>query len=44
MDAYTSKPIRTNELFATIERLLGKRQEAGASNEVETQEKLTPPG
>jgi len=43
MDAYISKPIRTNELFATIERLLGKGQEPGASHRVETQEKLTHP-
>ncbi len=27
MDAYISKPIRTNELFATIERVLGKAGE-----------------
>jgi two-component system, sensor histidine kinase and response regulator len=38
MDAYISKPIRTNELFATIEKVL---DEAGASNAVEAQEKLT---
>jgi two-component system, sensor histidine kinase and response regulator len=41
MDAYISKPIRTNELFATIEGLLGKGKETHTSNEVETQEKLT---
>jgi len=29
MDAFISKPIRTNELFLTIERLLGKSNEAG---------------
>jgi CheY-like chemotaxis protein len=29
MDAFISKPIRTNELFATIEKLLGKSNEAG---------------
>jgi CheY-like chemotaxis protein len=40
MDAYISKPIRTIELFATIERLLGKSNEAGASDDGETQEKL----
>jgi two-component system, sensor histidine kinase and response regulator len=28
MDAYVSKPIRTNELFATIERMLGTYREA----------------
>ena len=44
MDAYISKPIRTNELFATMERLLGKNKDAGASNEVEMKEKLTHPG
>jgi len=40
MDGYVSKPIRTNELFATIERVLGKNIEAGASDGVETSEKL----
>jgi two-component system, sensor histidine kinase and response regulator len=25
MDAYISKPVRTNEMFATIERVLGER-------------------
>jgi CheY-like chemotaxis protein len=40
MDAYVSKPIRTNELFATIERLLGKSAEA-VPNSVNTQEKLS---
>ena len=39
MDAYISKPIRTDELFATIERLLGKNKEAGASNGNEPQQK-----
>ncbi|PYU30389.1 MAG: diguanylate cyclase [Acidobacteria bacterium] len=34
MDAYITKPIRTHELFATIERLLGNSKEAGASNEL----------
>ena len=43
MDAYISKPIRTNELFATIERLLGNSHEFGATDEAETQEKLTHP-
>lgn len=37
MDAYISKPIRTIELFATIERLLGKSNEARASDEGENQ-------
>jgi CheY-like chemotaxis protein len=44
MDAYISKPIRTNELFATIEKFLGNSEEAGASDELESQEKLTPRG
>jgi PAS domain S-box-containing protein len=43
MDAYISKPIRTNELFATIERVLGNGSEAGAIDEAETQEKLAHP-
>jgi signal transduction histidine kinase/CheY-like chemotaxis protein len=42
MDAYISKPIRTIELFTTIERLLGKSQEAGASDEVATKAGATP--
>jgi signal transduction histidine kinase/CheY-like chemotaxis protein len=41
MDAFISKPIRTNELFATIERVLGERNDAGVSNEVETRKELT---
>jgi two-component system sensor histidine kinase/response regulator len=41
MDAYVSKPIRTIELFATIERLLGKSNEAGASDKGETHKELT---
>ncbi|MGC2623845.1 MAG: response regulator, partial [Candidatus Acidiferrales bacterium] len=42
MDAYVSKPIRTSELFATMERLLGKSTEDGASSSpVEIHEKLT---
>ena len=41
MDAYISKPIRTTELYATIEKFLGTTDEAGASDEVESQEKLT---
>jgi two-component system sensor histidine kinase/response regulator len=39
MDAYVSKPIRTTELFSTIERLLGKSTET-ASNPLDTQKKL----
>ena len=27
MDAYISKPFRTNELFSTIEKVLGKNAE-----------------
>ena len=41
MDAYISKPIRTNELFATIERFVGRSNEADASKAVETQGKVT---
>jgi CheY-like chemotaxis protein len=41
MDAYISKPIRTNELFATIEKVLDKSRGAGASDVAETEEKLT---
>jgi two-component system sensor histidine kinase/response regulator len=41
MDAYISKPIRTNELFATIEKFVGKSDEASASSLLENQEKLT---
>jgi two-component system, sensor histidine kinase and response regulator len=40
MDAYISKPIRTNELFATLERVLGKSDELGAASEMETEKKL----
>ena len=32
MDAYVSKPIRTNEFFATIEKVLGKSHDAVASD------------
>jgi CheY-like chemotaxis protein len=42
MDAYVSKPIRTIELFATIERLLGKNNESGAPDESGTQKEFTP--
>jgi CheY-like chemotaxis protein len=41
MDAYTSKPIRPEELFATIEKALGKSEESGAAVMPEAQEKLT---
>jgi two-component system, sensor histidine kinase and response regulator len=41
MDAYISKPIRTNELFATIETVLGNRDKTAAPNEVETPVKIT---
>ena len=41
MDAHISKPIRTNELFATMERLLGMSNQAGASHDVETPKELT---
>jgi two-component system sensor histidine kinase/response regulator len=41
MDAYVSKPIRTNLLFAMIEKLLGKSNEAATSDEVENPENLT---
>jgi two-component system sensor histidine kinase/response regulator len=44
MDAYVSKPIRINELFAKIERMLRKSNEAAASHEVEPQKELTPGG
>jgi hypothetical protein len=40
MDGYLSKPIRTTELFATIEKFLGTATETDASSTVETQEKL----
>jgi two-component system, sensor histidine kinase and response regulator len=39
MDAYVSKPIRTNELFATIERVLGKGDGVLASATAEREEK-----
>jgi len=40
MDGYLSKPIRTTELFATIEKFLGEGTQTDASSAVETQEKL----
>jgi CheY-like chemotaxis protein len=41
MDAYISKPIRTNELFATIERVLGRGADTGSTDEIESPENLT---
>jgi two-component system sensor histidine kinase/response regulator len=41
MDGYVSKPIRTTELFATIERLLDKSPEVDRSAEADSREKLT---
>ena len=43
MDAYTSKPIRPSELFATIEEILAKNDAQDAATPVESQEKLTFP-
>jgi two-component system sensor histidine kinase/response regulator len=40
MDAYVSKPIRTTEFFATIERVLGKSDERGVAGLAEIQTKL----
>jgi signal transduction histidine kinase/DNA-binding response OmpR family regulator len=40
MDAYISKPVQTNELFATIEKLAGNRDAGDPSNVLETQGKL----
>ncbi len=40
MDAYISKPIETNEFFATIEKIAANRDEGGPSNVLETQGKL----
>ncbi|HTX14553.1 MAG TPA: response regulator [Candidatus Baltobacteraceae bacterium] len=42
MDAYISKPIRTSELFTTLERLLRKNHETGASDALESEEKPAP--
>jgi two-component system sensor histidine kinase/response regulator len=41
MNGYASKPIRTTESFATIERLLGKSPEVDKSAEADSREKLT---
>ncbi len=43
MDAYTSKPIRPSDLFATIEKILAKRDEKDTTDLVEPREKLTQP-
>jgi len=42
MDAYVSKPIRTNELFAIIEKFLDKGPRADAALALGTEEELTP--
>jgi two-component system sensor histidine kinase/response regulator len=42
MDAYVSKPIRTNELFAIIEKFLDKGARAEAALALGTEEELTP--
>jgi len=44
MDGYVSKPIRTSELFATIEKLLGDAGEASMGDVVEKQEEPVIPG
>jgi two-component system, sensor histidine kinase and response regulator len=44
ISAYLVKPIRTSEMFATIERFLSRDDEDVAPGEVETPEKLTHPG
>ncbi|MGC2332887.1 MAG: hypothetical protein WA581_15650 [Candidatus Acidiferrales bacterium] len=43
MDAYISKPVRTNEMFATTERVLGKKDDPLASDTVESDEKSAHP-
>jgi len=43
MDAYVSKPIQTSEMFATIEKLLGKSEKPGASNTVEAPKETDKP-
>jgi len=40
MDGYISKPIQTNEFFATIEKLAGNRDEGAPSNMPEAQGEL----
>ena len=42
MDAYVSKPIRTGELFATMDRVLGKSEDTAALNQSEMQKNLAP--
>ncbi len=42
MDAYVSKPIRTSELFATMDRVLGKSEDTAAVNQSEMQKNLAP--
>jgi len=42
MDDYLSKPIRTTELFTTIESFIGTSTDVGAPTTVRTQEKLAP--
>ena len=37
MDAYISKPVRTNEMFATIERVLGKNDEVREADALQKQ-------
>jgi two-component system, sensor histidine kinase and response regulator len=39
MDAYVSKPIRTHEFFATIERVLGKSNDSGVAGHAALQTK-----
>jgi two-component system sensor histidine kinase/response regulator len=41
MDAYISKPIRTNELFSTIEKVLSNRDKAAAPDAVEVPQRIT---
>jgi|SRR5579863_216923 len=41
MDAYISKPIRTAELFATIDRMLGRTRPESAASEAESRQKIT---
>jgi signal transduction histidine kinase/CheY-like chemotaxis protein len=44
MDAYISKPIRTNELFGTMERFLDVGTQMGTSDEARIHDKLTSRG
>ena len=43
MDGYVSKPIRTNELFTTLERMLGKDSEVGVVGLVKHDNEATIP-